>query len=358
MSIHESQLANLRAFGYAHAEAQFLYLVAAHSGYFTVRQFLDFCHARSGKRNARFVEKLFALGHSSAQRYTRRSLVYHLRSRQIYEAIGKAHLRNRRKHELDYIKTRLLALDFILANSEDRYFETAEEKRRYLIERFKLSERFFSRSSEHGKAITFSEGFPLCVACPAPDFMPVVTFTYLDPEHRNLDRYVAHLRTYRPLFRQLSSFQFIYISTAAGLQQEAGELFSFLVEGRGLSDLTRYFDIQTRWDSRKYSLVTEDHMIFRHQAAKRFNGEMLDALFRLWRRNQLPNDLRADSVATTTKQQRVLFRAVTVPGQEAVFGDCSKRWGDGWQIRSASGAASVPKSPTAQLQILERTADA
>ena len=101
MSIHESQLANLRAFGYTQAEARFLYLVAAHSGYFTVRQFLDFAHARSGKRNARFVEKLFSLGHVSAQRYMRRNLVYHVRSRQLYEAIGKAHLRNRRVHELD-----------------------------------------------------------------------------------------------------------------------------------------------------------------------------------------------------------------------------------------------------------------
>ena len=155
----------------------------------------------------------------------RRSLVYHVRSRQLYEAIGKAHLRNRRVHELDYIKTRLLALDFILANPEDSYFETAEEKRRYLIERFKLSESLFCPSNKHGKGIMFSEGFPLCVAYPSPDYMPVVTFTYVDPEHRNLDRYIAHLRTYRPLFRQLPSFQFIYVSTAAGLQNEAAELF-------------------------------------------------------------------------------------------------------------------------------------
>ncbi|MFZ0084455.1 MAG: hypothetical protein WA211_17035 [Candidatus Acidiferrales bacterium] len=358
MSIYESQLANLSAFGYTEAEARFLYLVAAHCGYFTVRQFLDFCHARSGKRNARFVEKLLALGHASAQRYTRRSLVYHLRSRQIYEAIGKAHLRTRREHKLDYIKTRLLGLDFILANPEDRYFETAEEKRRYLIERFKLSESLFVPSSEHGKAMTFSEAFPLCVAYPAPDYMPVVTFTYVDPEHRSLDRYIAHLRTYRPLFRQLPSFQFVYISTAAGLQNEAAELFSFLVEAKGLSDLTRYFDIQTKWGNRKYSLVTEDDMIFRHQAAKRFNGEIFDSLFHLWRRNQLPNDWRAESVTTTTQQQKVLFRAVTVPGQEAVFGDSRKRWGDGSQIRGTSGAGRAPESPTSQSQTLQRTADA
>jgi hypothetical protein len=358
MSIHESQLANLRAFGYTQAEARFLYLVAAHSGYFTVRQFLNFSHARSGKRNARFVEKLFGLGHASAQRYMRRSLVYHLRSRQLYEAIGKAHLRNRREHELDYIKTRLLALDFIIANPEDSYFETAEEKRRYLIERFKLSESLFSPSNECGKGITFSERFPLCVAYPAPDYMPVVTFTYVDPEHRNLDRYVAHLRTYRPLFRQLPSFQFIYIATAAGLQNEAAELFSLLVDAKGLSDLARYFDVQTKWDNRKYGLLTEDDLIFRHGAGKRFNGEIFATFFRLWKRNQLPKDLRAESATIRTNAQKVLFRVVTVPGQEAVFGDSTKRWGDGSQIRGTSGAARLPASPATQAQILQRTADA
>jgi site-specific recombinase XerD len=38
MTIHESQLANLRDFGYNEVESRFLYLVATHSGYFTVRE--------------------------------------------------------------------------------------------------------------------------------------------------------------------------------------------------------------------------------------------------------------------------------------------------------------------------------
>src|SRR5260370_37207719 len=97
MSIREDQLARVIDFGYTEVEARFLYLAATHSGYFTVRQFLDFAMAKSGKRNARLVEKLFGLGHASAQRYTRRSLVYHLCPRQLYSAIAKHSLRNRRE---------------------------------------------------------------------------------------------------------------------------------------------------------------------------------------------------------------------------------------------------------------------
>src|SRR6266852_2667902 len=146
MNIPQHQLARLLDFCYTEVEARFLYLVATHSGYFTVRQFLDFAKAKSGKRNARLVENLFSLGHASAQRYSRRSLVYHLCARQLSSPIGKAYLRNRLEHELAHIKTRLLALDFILAHPKEDYFETAEAERRYLVERFKVSENLFTPS--------------------------------------------------------------------------------------------------------------------------------------------------------------------------------------------------------------------
>src|SRR5216683_3024213 len=296
MNIPQDQLAKFLDFGYTEVEARFLSLVATHSGYFTVRQFLDFASAKSGKRNARLVERLFSLGHAGAQRCTRRSLVYHLRSRQLYSAIGKAYLRNRREHELTHIKTRLLALDFILAHPKEDYFETAEAKRRYFVERFKVNESLFLPSEGHRTGITFSERFPLCVAYPSPEYMPVVTFTYLDPEHRNLDTYIAHLRTYRPLFRQLPSFQFLYISTAAGLQKEAAELFLLYVEGKGLRDLMRYFDLETKWNREQYRLVTEQDVIFLSEARKRYMGESIGTLYYLWRRNQLPKDFQAESV--------------------------------------------------------------
>ena len=358
MNIAEDQLAKLRNFGYTEVEARFLYLVATHSGYFTVRQFLDFAHAKSGKRNARLVEKLFGLGHASAQQYTRRSRVYHLCSRQLYSAIGKDHLRNRREHELVHIKTRLLALDFILAHPKEDYFETADAKRRYFVERFKVSENLFTPSDGRTNGITFADRFPLCVAYPSPDYMPVVTFTYVDPDNRNLDAYIAHLRIYRPLFRQLPGFQFLYISTAAGLQKEAAELFSLLVEGKGLSDLTRYFDLETKWEREQYRLVTEQDAIFLSQARKRFTGESISTLYYLWRRNRLPKDFQAEAASASRPMQKTLFRAITVPGHEAIFGDSTKNWGDGWQIRGCSRAGSHRGSPSKPTQTLQRRANA
>jgi hypothetical protein len=328
MTVHESQLANLRCFGYTEVEARFLYLVATHSGYFTVPQFLTFARAKSGKRNAQFVEKLFRLGHVKGQRYTRRSVLYHLGSRQIYDAIGKVRLRNRRDHELAHIKIRLLALDFILAHPDDTYFETTEQKRTYFMERFRLNESLFSRSDDH-QGITFTDRFPLCIAYPSPDYMPVVTFTYIDPAHRKLDAYISHLRTYRPLFRQLPSFQFVYVSTASGFQNEAAKLFPLLVQGTGLSDLSRYFDVRTKWDSKQYGLVKEADLLFLNEAKKHFSEPIFETLYGLWRRNQLPSDLRADPATPVAGKQKVLFRAIAVPGHEAIFRDSTKRWGDG-----------------------------
>ena len=278
MSIPEDKIEKLRAFGYTDVEARFLYLVATHSGYFTLRQFLDFAHAKSGKRNARLVEKLFALTHANARRYNRRGLVFQLCSRQIYSAIGKNHLRNRREHELLHIKTRLLALDFILAHPQEQYFETALEKRRYFIDRFKIEESLFSPPGAERLGISFSDRFPLCVAYPPPEYMPVVIFTYIDPQHRKLDAYIAHLRTYRPLLGRLPSFQFIYLSTSSSFHNEAAELFSFLVEGKGLSDLTRYFDLQTKWDRKQYGLLAESEVIFMSEARKRFTGPSIATL--------------------------------------------------------------------------------
>jgi hypothetical protein len=344
MNISDAHLANLRAFGYTESEARFLYIAATYSGYFTVRQFLEFAKAKSGKRSACLVEKLFALGHASAQRYTRKSLLYHVHSRQLYAAIDKDYLRHRREHELDHIKTQLLALDFILSQPESDYFETAQKKRQYLTETLSLDSALFT-SDVSRKPITFSDGFPVYLDGPSPELSPVVTFTYVDSGHWNLKPYIAHLRCYRPLFQHLPSFQFIYVSTSTRLQGEARELFSLLIKGEGLPDLLRYFDVQTKWNRKQYGLLTDADLIFLNKAKKRFTGQTFETLYRLWRRNQLPGDIARQETTLLPASERILFQAITVQGHETVFGNSTKRWGDDWQVRAVSERFSAQTSP-------------
>src|SRR5260370_39555956 len=64
MNITPTHLEALKAFGYTEVEAQFLYLVATHSGYFTPRQFLAFTGAHWGKRTTTFWRKLQSQKHA------------------------------------------------------------------------------------------------------------------------------------------------------------------------------------------------------------------------------------------------------------------------------------------------------
>jgi hypothetical protein len=354
MPIQPDQLAALRSFGYTEVESRFLYLVATHSGYFTVRQFLDFANAKSGKRNAHLIEKLFSQGHATAQTYRRRSCVYHLHSRALYDAIGKGELRNRRNHEIRHIKARLLGLDYILANSENEYFETARAKWRYLVETLKVPDDIFRPEADGTEWIALSDRFPMGVSRASARSAPVVIFTYVDSEHFGLGPFVRHLRMNRQLFAALPYFEFVYISTASKEQEEAAEIFALLIQGKGLEDLLRYFDLKTKWDNRQYRLFCEDEVIFLSEGRKRYTGEYFADLYYLWNRNQLPKDLKAEGLCNPN----CAFKLMTVCGHDAVFGTEMKRWGDGWKVRGSSRTNSPRRSPGLEQQVLPTNANA
>jgi hypothetical protein len=172
-----------------------------------------------------------------------------------------------------------------------------------------------------------------------------------------MDAYIRHLRTYRPLLRLLPGFQFLYISTEGGLQKEAAELFSFYVEGKGLSDLVRYFDLQSKWDNKQYGQLSEQDVLFLSGSRKRYTGESIGTLYYLWKRNQLPKDIQITAAEGSLPAQKILFRSLTVQGHEGIFGRTTRRWGDGWQIRGLEGASSPHGSPSRPTQNLQRTTD-
>src|SRR6266853_6918976 len=109
-------LAALIDLGYNEQESRFLYLVATHSCYFTVHQFLDYTGTSKGWNVHQFTSKSIRLGHVRAATCGYRTSLFNLFSRKVYGALDRDNLRNRRRLSSELIRTRLLILDFVLAH--------------------------------------------------------------------------------------------------------------------------------------------------------------------------------------------------------------------------------------------------
>jgi hypothetical protein len=118
MNFPTNHTERIKEFGYTESEARFLYIVAVHSGYFTLGQFRNFTGTAYGKRPTSFAEKVLKRGHATIRDYMRRGSIFHLFSRTVYGQIDKDNLRNRKRHSFDFMRSRLVLLDFILANQD------------------------------------------------------------------------------------------------------------------------------------------------------------------------------------------------------------------------------------------------
>lgn len=112
--------------------------MAVHSGYFTLGQFRSFTRTCFGKRSTSFAQKMITREHAAVRNYPRRGPVFHLFSRSVYGQIDKDNLRNRRRHSFEFIRTRLVLLDFILANPSYDYFETERDKVTFFSEKLAI----------------------------------------------------------------------------------------------------------------------------------------------------------------------------------------------------------------------------
>ncbi len=236
MNIPQNQVALLMEFGYTEPEARFLYVVATHSGYFILRQFLNFTGARRGKRSNLFARKVLNNGHGSVRDYLGYGSIYHLFSRTLYGQIEKGNLRNRRKHSFEYIRTRLVLLDFILANPEAEYLETEQDKVTFFRDKLGVAKEFLpGRLYEGGPGSRptlryFVDKFPLFIAAPLLGAPPVVTMSFVDSGLGTIASFLTHLAAYQPLFRQLQAFRFLYISPTDAQFARATERFRAVVK--------------------------------------------------------------------------------------------------------------------------------
>jgi hypothetical protein len=323
MNIDPEHITALVSLGYTPEEARFLYLVAMHSGYFVPRQFLTSSGAKWGKRSNHFAAKLESRGHATWREYDRTGGVYHLVSKTIYHRIGNENLRNRRRHSVEFIRTRLLLLDFVLANPTHDYLETEPDKVRFFCEELSVPRAALPTKCYEGSPRTeptlryFVDKFPLFADRTDPSHPPVVTFSYVDPGQASLAGFANHLHAYLSLFRQLGDFCFLYIANSPVHCVRAEECFSSVVKARLESDVSsevlRYFRLRHAWELKKYGSLSSSDVEWLKEAAHRFYGDRFDDWYESWSSGALDEQALRREFEQMRPHRNVTFQTCLVP---------------------------------------------
>ncbi len=317
MKIAEEHLDSLEALGYTEEEARFLYIVATHSGYFVPRQFVAFNGASPEKGS--FTEKLKKRGHATWREYQNVGGVYHLSSRTIYRLTDRENLSHRFPHSSEFIRTRLLLLDFIVANHAHDYFETEQDKVRFFSDKLGIPKNLLPAKASELPAREpvlgyFADKFPLFLDSSAGSVSPVVTFSYVDAGQGRPGRFAKHLNAYAPLFRHLRSFRFLYIAHSPVRFGSARERFSLLVQTplkEVLRDeLERYFELRAAWEGKQFGKLSIHDLEWLDQAKQRFTGREIERLYAAWNSSEAGRD-----------EWRRLFSEV-YPPRAIEFGAC------------------------------------
>jgi hypothetical protein len=249
---HQEHLDRLRDFGYNEQEARFLYLAATHSGYFTRRQFLSFTHQTKGCLVHRFTTKLLTQHHAQATQYGHKTYVFKLTSRKIYDLIGKQDLRDHRFHTADFIRKRLLVLDFVLAHLDLQYLESQKEKLKFFHEQLGVPATPLLGQTDSTGGLDpslnrfFKDRFPLFLSA-RNGSMPgsaLPTFVYCDPAHHGIFWFAGYLDRHQVFLRRLPAFNLIYATPTRWKLDRASQVFTALFRNAKRPDpehLTRYF---------------------------------------------------------------------------------------------------------------------
>jgi hypothetical protein len=304
MSI-ETQIRAIQALGYDQQEAQFLRLVALHSGYFVRRQFLRAAECRRGKRDQDFVDELIARGHACREVFREDRHLFRLQSKVIYEALGEEDNRNRREHQPSTVRLRLMGLDFILEHSEYQYLMTQEERLSYFFEQRGtdaegLPARFFR---SNGKLTTryFPDGFPQFVNGENP---PAVSFVYVDDAQLSTDAFRSYLRNYRKLFEALGALHLIFLTTSPDrfvigqkvLARFLARVCESATPAMDLNRLLAHFPHRSLLEKRETRILNTAQINALAEDIHTLCGPHIDHLYNVWKQSGA-DGLRAECAA-------------------------------------------------------------
>jgi hypothetical protein len=322
MNIPGEHLARVQALGYTPDEARFLYITATFSGYFLPRQFITFVGAKWGKRSNHFIGKLESRGHASWRQYFEIGGVYHLSSKVLYRAIDKENLGNRRRHSTDFIRTRLVLLDFVLLNQSHNYLETEDDRIFYFCDTLRIPKtalpvKEFTGSSRLAPTLRyFVDKFPMFVSANGDTSDAPVTLSYVDSGGSSVAGFARHLKSYEVLLLNLPDFHFLYLSNSTVHFAAAERTFQAFAS-RALSydpstELLRYFTLRDRWDKKLYGSFSNDEIEWLNEANGRFRGHEIERLSAAWRSGELSGHAVETLLAGACPPRRFRFSPLLV----------------------------------------------
>ena len=230
----------LKAFGYTERESAFLYLVAAHSGYFLRRQFDYFIDRTKGSIVLRFLRKARVAGHIESLDYPQGWHVYHVVSRTIYRLLGDPGSPLRRSKGDAQVRALLMVLDFVLENQDDHYLASEEERIHFFGSvRGAAPEKYMG---DNGRLDPLLAAFPISIVDQARPEYSRVSFTFVDEGLASTGKFCRFLFAAEPLLRAVGNFELIYIATTDARFREAKAAFWKCFAGDSVADSMLFSD--------------------------------------------------------------------------------------------------------------------
>jgi hypothetical protein len=305
----------LKALGYTSREADFLCLAALHSGYFLRRQYNRFLGQSRGRPDDRLAHKVVRYGHAHLYPASRKVQLFHLASRPFYAAIGEENNRNRRRRPVLSIKTKLMALDYVLEHPGRQYLATEAEKvdfftRRLAIAPNKLPVKIYrSRTSHSTTQRYFVDKFPLFLDGSEAD-PPVVAFCYIDEGIFSAPGFETWLSQYAGLLRALDRARIVYVANRDRnlrlAQMAFDRFFRSCAQGpeSPAKRLAEYFELEDLYLRKQFDRMDAGHLDRLRTLRKTYSNDRYRDLFERWRKDReapgghMPLD-RASSDLTT-----------------------------------------------------------
>ena len=136
----EERVAKVRLHGFTDRQAAFLVTVMLHAGVCLLRHYAAFARIPHGRKVCDFFDSLLARGYATATPCGHhRARVFHVHYKPLYRDIGEPENRNRRLATLPRVIERLMLLDAVLGDRDQRWLSTEREKLTYFTLTFRTA---------------------------------------------------------------------------------------------------------------------------------------------------------------------------------------------------------------------------